>query len=129
MLHPASQREVVGTALLRRWLMAAGLASGVTAAFVAAPQGIGFDAVVALIVGWSFLASGVVASARRPENAIGALMIVIGLVLFVSNLLRQWMAPVPLTAGIWLGDLWLLPLTFLLAGFPFAHLSEPWIVY
>ena len=112
-------------ALLRRSLIVAGFASGVTAVIVAARQGIGFDAVVALIVGWSFLASGAVASARRPENAIGALMIVIGLVWFVSQLLRQWMAPVPLTAGIWLGDLWLLPLTFLLAGFPFAHLSEP----
>ena len=125
MLHPASEREVVRPALLRRWLMAAGLAVRGDGGDRRARQGIGFDAVVALIVGWSFLASGVVASARRPENAIGALMIVIGLVWFVSNLLRQWMAPVPLTAGIWLGDLWLLPLAFLLAGFPFAHLSEP----
>jgi hypothetical protein len=30
-----------------------------------------------------------------------------------------------LTAGIWLGDLWLLPLAFLLAGFPLARLA-PW---
>ena len=30
----------------------------------------------------------------------------------------------PLTAGIWLGDLWLLPLAFLLAGFPLARLES-----
>ena len=29
----------------------------------------------------------------------------------------------PLTAGIWLGDLWLLPLAFLLAGFPLGRLD------
>ena len=51
-------------------------------------------------------------------------MVVIGLVWFVSQLLRQWVAPVPLTAGIWLGDLWLLPLAFLLAGFPLARLES-----
>ena len=33
-----------------------------------------------------------------------------------------WPEPLPLTAGIWLGDLWLLPLAFLLAGFPLGRL-------
>ena len=46
-------------------------------------------------------------------------MVVIGLVWFVAAAAAlDWLAPVPLTAGIWLGDLWLLPLAFLLAGFP-----------
>ena len=52
-------------------------------------------------------------------------MLVIGLIWFVSQLLRRWVEPVPLTAGIWLGDLWLLPLAFLLAGFPLARLHGP----
>ncbi len=119
-MHPATD-----LALLRRSLIVAGFASGFTAVVVASRDGISFDDVITLIVGWSFLASGAVATERRPENGIGTLMIVIGLVWFVSQLLRQWMAPVPLTAGIWLGDLWLLPLAFLLAGFPLAHLSQP----
>ena len=112
-------------ALLRRFLIVAGLASGVTAFVVVAREGLSYDAVVSLIAGWSFLASGAVAIERRPENPVGALMLVIGLVWFVSQLLRQWMAPAPLTFGIWLGDLWLLPLAFLLAGFPLARLAEP----
>ena len=51
-------------------------------------------------------------------------MVTIGFVWFVAQLLRSWLAPVPLTAGIWLGDLWLLPLAFLLAGFPLARLAN-----
>ena len=51
-------------------------------------------------------------------------MVVIGVVWFASQLLRQWVASVPLTAGIWLSDLWLLPLAFLLAGFPLARLEN-----
>ena len=52
-------------------------------------------------------------------------MLVIGLIWFVSQLLRRWMEPLPLTVGIWLGDFWLLPLAFLLAGFPLGRLSTP----
>jgi signal transduction histidine kinase len=51
-------------------------------------------------------------------------MVVIGLTWFVSQLLRDWMEPLPLTAGIWLGDLWLLPLAYLLAGFPLGRLEH-----
>jgi signal transduction histidine kinase len=124
MLHPTSEREVVRPALLRRSLVVAGLAAGVTALVVSVREGITYDGVVALIAGWSFLVSGTIATERRPDNHVGSLMIVIGLIWFVSHLLRKWMAPAPLTAGIWLGDLWLLPLTFLLAGFPLAHLDH-----
>jgi signal transduction histidine kinase len=111
-------------ALLRRALIVAGLASGITALFVAAREDITYDAIVGLIAGWSFLVSGTIAIERRPDNHVGALMLVIGLVWFLSHLLRTWMQPLPLTAGIWLGDLWLLPLAYLLAGFPLAHLTH-----
>lgn len=86
-------------------------------------DGLPLQSLLFLLVGWSFVASGWVAWVRRPENHIGALMVVIGLVWFVSQLLRRWMEPLPLTVGIWLGDLWLLPLAYLLAGYPLGRLA------
>jgi signal transduction histidine kinase len=99
--------------------------SGVAAAVAAVDDGLPVQSVLFLLVGWSFVASGWVAWTRRPENHLGVLMLVIGLVWFLSQLLRRWMEPVPLTIGIWLSDLWLLPLAYLLAAFPLGRLSTP----
>jgi signal transduction histidine kinase len=112
-------------ALPRRTLIALASGSGVAAIVVAIDDGLPLQSLLFLLVGWSFVASGCVAWSRRPENHVGALMLVIGLIWFVSQLLRRWMEPVPLTIGIWLGDFWLLPLAYLLAGFPLGRLSTP----
>ena len=62
---------------------------------------------------------------RRPENPVGALMVVIGLDLVRRrSCCATGRSRSPLTAGIWLGDLWLLPLAFLLAGFPLVRLES-----
>jgi signal transduction histidine kinase len=99
--------------------MAGGFATGVAAVVISAVKGdFGLDALLGLLLGWSFVASGMVAWARRPENDLGVLMASVGLVWFSAALLKTWHAPVPFTAGIWLGDVWLVPLAFLLAGFP-----------
>ncbi len=45
-------------------------------------------------------------------------MVAVGTIWFVAALLKNWHESIPLTAGLWLGDIWLLPLCFLLAGFP-----------
>jgi signal transduction histidine kinase len=104
--------------------MAAGVASGLTAIVVIAlDDGFGVDALLGLFLGWSFIASGIAGWARRPENDLGALMVVVGIVWFVSALLKSWHASVPFTLGVWLGDVWLLPLAFLLAGFPTLRLE------
>ena len=89
---------------------------------LAIDDGMPLQAVLFLLVGWSFVASGCVAWSRRPENHVGALMVVIGLIWFVSQLLRRGRSRSRSPSGIWLGDLWLLPLAFLLAGFPLARL-------
>jgi signal transduction histidine kinase len=122
-VRPRSERRV-HSAAGRRALIAVAFAAGAIAIADAARDAVTFEALLALLVGWSFLASGWVAWTRRPENHVGGLMVVIGLVWFASQLLRQWMAPLPLTAGIWLGDLWLLPLAYLLAGFPLGRLER-----
>ena len=111
-------------ALPRRTLIALASACGVVAIVLAIDDGLPLQSQLFLLVGWSFVASGWVAWTRRPENHVGALMVGIGLLWFVSQLLRRWMEPLPLTLGIWLGDLWLLPLAFLLAGFPLARLHS-----
>src|SRR3954467_11264337 len=104
--------------------MAGALATGVTAVVISAVKGdFGLDALLGLLLGWSFVASGMVAWARRPGNdpgglvggggprgALGVLMASVGLVWFSAALLKTWHAPVPFTAGIWLGDVWLVPL-------------------
>ena len=41
---------------------------------------------------------------------------------FTAALLKSWHASIPFTAGVWIGDAWLIPLTFLLAGFPAMRL-------
>jgi signal transduction histidine kinase len=105
-------------------LIAVAFATGITAIAVTVGDPFTYESFLSLLLGWSFLASGIVAWTRRPDNHLGVLMVVIGLVWFASQLLRQWVAPVPLTVGIWLSDLWLLPLAFLLAGFPLARLES-----
>ncbi len=76
-----------------------------------------------LVVGWTFIASGVTGWLRRPENRTGALMIAVGAMWFGATLLKSVDSSVVLTAGIWIGDIWLLPLVFLLAGFPAGRLQ------
>src|SRR4051794_28047541 len=120
-LHLALPRR---SGLLRLGLMTAGVASGVTAiVLVAVDEGFGVDALLGLFVGWSFIASGIAGWARRPENDVGALMVLVGLVWFVSALLKSWHESIPFTLGLWLGDVWVVPLAFLLAGFPTLRLE------
>ena len=80
-LQPASARLT----LPRRTLIALAFASGAIAIVLAIDDGMPLQAVLFLLVGWSFVASGCVAWSRRPENHVGALMVVIGLIWFVSQ--------------------------------------------
>jgi signal transduction histidine kinase len=56
------------------------VAAGVTVVFVVAREGSEstFHAILGVAIGWSFLASGLVAWARRPENSIGRVMVLAG---------------------------------------------------
>src|SRR4051812_9756332 len=104
--------------------MIAGVAVGLTAIVVVAlASHFSVDNLLGLLLGWSFIASGIAGWARRPDSDLGALMVVVGGVWFVSALLKSLHASVPFTLGVWLGDVWLLPLAFLLAGFPTLRLE------
>lgn len=57
------------------------LAAGIAVAFAVAHEGKEnvLDAVLGVGIGWSFVASGLVAWARRPQNSIGRVMVLAGL--------------------------------------------------
>src|SRR3954449_6754408 len=68
----------------------AALAAGIGAAalMAAAPQdpASGAEIAVALLVGWSFAGSGLVAWERRPDNPTGRVMVATGLAWFAHEL-------------------------------------------
>ena len=77
--------------------------------------------VVFRLVGGSFVACGLIAWHRRPDNHSGLLMTATGFAFFVSPLLTQIDSPLPQTLALVFPDLWLLffvplLLTFLTAG-------------
>jgi signal transduction histidine kinase len=111
----------------------AALAAGIGAAALMAaaddPPG-GADIAVSLLVGWSFVASGLIAWERRPENVTGKVMVATGLVWFAHELV--WAkAPLPWTLGQLLESTYLLGVGFLLVSFPDGRLhtaAERWVV-
>ena len=84
------------------------------------------------IVGASFVACGLVAWRRRPDNRSGLLMTATGFALFASPLLAQIDAPLTQTLGLLLPDLWVLffvPLVLtLLTGGRMRTLSDRLLV-
>ena len=80
--------------------------------------------VLALLVGWSFIASGVVGWARRPDNRTGLLMVVVGFLWFLGLLGFAEQAELH-----WIGDLVGRPLqvsvlAYLLLAFPSGQLES-----
>ena len=64
------------------------LATGIAVVFVVAHEGKEnvLDAVLGVGIGWSFVAAGLVAWARRPESAIGRVMVFAGLLRLAAEL-------------------------------------------
>jgi signal transduction histidine kinase len=75
-----------------------------------------------LVAAWSFLASGLIARAARPENRVGLWMYAIGVLRFAGTLLRSSDLPGGQSFGIWVSDLWLGVLILLLLAFPSGRL-------
>ena len=108
-------------------LIAAALATGVAAIVVAVGDAVRRYESLLLAAASAGRSSPAASSrwTRRPENHVGLLMVAIGLVWFAgAAAAATGSRRSPLTAGIWLGDLWLLPLAFLLAGFPLGRLGR-----
>ena len=106
-------------------IVPAALAAGIGAAalMAAAPHdpASGSQIATALLVGWSFVASGLVAWERRPDNPTGKVMVATGLAWFAHEL--TWAtAALPWTLGQLLEPAYLLGAGYLLATFPDGRL-------
>jgi signal transduction histidine kinase len=103
----------------------AALAAGIGAAAVMAeaPEHTpgGAEIAVSLLVGWSFVASGLVAWERRPGNPIGKVMVATGFAWFAHEMVWAT-AALPWTLGQLLESTYLLGAGFLLLSFPDGRL-------
>src|SRR4051794_15591995 len=103
----------------------AALAAGIGAAALMAdaprePAG-GAGIAVALLVGWSFVGSGLVAWERRPENPIGRVMVATGFAWFAHELIWATSATA-WTLGQLLESTYILGVGYVLATFPDGRL-------
>lgn len=104
----------------------AGLAVGAVAAMLVVgsdrePSPTAASAALALVVGWSFIASGLVAWRQRPGNRLGPLMVFIGFAWF-ATFLADAQGSFPFTVGTALEDLYLIAFVYLVLAFPTGRL-------
>jgi signal transduction histidine kinase len=106
----------------------AALASGVGAALLVlgsdrelSPAAV--SAVLAVVVGWAYVGSGLIARRQRPENRLGAVMVFIGFAWFVTFLADSSESLV-FTLGTVLEDLYLLGFVYLVLSFPSGRLRS-----
>jgi len=82
-----------------------------------------FEGVLELLLGWSFIGTGLFAWARRPTNRTGPLMVGVGFVWFLGAL-SYADSSLPYTLGISVGALSLAVFIHLLFAFPNGHLES-----
>jgi hypothetical protein len=116
---------VKGGGRLALGLAAVAIGAAETALFLADARQ-AFSAVevlLSLLAGWSFIGSGLVAWARRPENRTGPLMVLVG-VTFLAGLLHAAEQPAVQTLGAWVRPLHLAVFMHLLLAFPSGRLDS-----
>ncbi len=105
----------------------AAVAAGIGAAWIELTSTIVGDnvptAAIALLVGWSYVACGVVAWRHRPANPLGPVMLCIGFAWF-ATFLGAWRRALPFTVGFVFQNLYLLGFIFLILSFPSGHLTR-----
>jgi hypothetical protein len=110
--------------------LAAGIGAGAVMARAPEEPPDGAQIAVSLLVGWSFVASGLIAWERRPENVTGKVMVATGFAWFAHELVWTT-APLPWTLGQLLESTYLLGAGFLLVSFPDGRLhtaAERWVL-
>jgi hypothetical protein len=98
------------------------------AAFAAARHSVREDdpriaAALALVVGWSFIASGLVAWRHRPGNRLGPVMVMIGFA-WLASYLRDLHPPLLFTTGVLLESAYLVGFIYLILSFPSGRLTS-----
>ena len=107
-------------------LALAALAAGVAVAGVVVNEGTEstLDAVLGIAIGWSFVASGLVAWARRPENSIGRVMILAGFVRLGAEFCTGSDQPLLFAVGHLLHDGFWIAVGYVLLAFPSGRLDS-----
>jgi signal transduction histidine kinase len=121
-----SPRMWIGPAPRVRWLwlalwllgFAAELAVLWPVVFGAQADAASLSDVVYRLTGGSFVVSGLIAWQRRPDNRVGALMVLVGFGLFADPLLSQPTSPLAKTLGLLFTDFWAVLFCILLLVFP-----------
>jgi signal transduction histidine kinase len=116
---PAWREVVVST-------LALGAAVGVAALVAGSerePEPTWASAVLAVLVGWAYVVSGLIAWRQRPEHRLGPVMVFIGFAWF-ATFLADADAPVPFTLGTALEDIYLLGFVYLVLSFPSGLLGS-----
>jgi hypothetical protein len=81
------------------------------------------SAALALVVGLTYIGSGLIARRQRPENRLGAVMVFIGFAWFVT-FLADANESLLFTLGTVLEDLYLLGFVYLVLSFPSGRLRS-----
>jgi signal transduction histidine kinase len=108
-------------------LLVAGLVTGVSlvpllGSTASEDRGAYASAPLVLVIGWGFIAAGVVAWLRRPRNGVGPLMTAVGFAWFLSSLIGSDVALLH-TISLFGGLLWSALLIHLVLAFPSGRLQ------
>ena len=80
--------------------------------------------VLEVLVGWSFVACGLLLWTRRPGNRLGRLMTLVGMLWLLGRTMTLATNPVVFTIGIWLTDLWAASFVVFLLAFPTGRITS-----
>jgi len=86
-----------------------------------APSPAAASVVLALVVGWAYIGSGLIARRQRPENRLGAVMVFVGFAWF-ATVLADADASLPFTLGTALESVYLVGFVYLVLAFPTGRL-------
>jgi signal transduction histidine kinase len=110
---------------IRLLILLAAVAAGIGAAWIELTSDIvgdnGTTAAIALLVGWSYVGSGLVAWRQRPANPLGPVMLATGFAWFATFLGASQHA-LPFTVGYVFQNLYLVGFVFLILTFPSGRL-------
>jgi PAS domain S-box-containing protein len=81
--------------------------------------------VFGLLIGWAFVAAGLIARTRRPENRTGVLLVIVGFSFFAGALAESnW--SLPFSIGFVLGSIFVAALIHALLAYPSGRLVTRW---
>jgi signal transduction histidine kinase len=108
-------------------IAAVGLAAGVwLLILIAGDESIGqlsLRNVLTVVVAWSFIASGLIASWRSAERRLGVFMTLSGFAVLAGPLLQYAPQSLPFTLGIWIANGWWVLFVAFLVSFPHGRIQ------